>query len=472
MRGLRRALIVGVVAGLLLGGSVAVPAQAVAGSGRRTITGDIDGARFRVELPDRWNGTLVLYSHGNYPNGFFPSFGIWLTNRAPDRSETEAWLLEHGYALAGSEMSDGGLGYHIERGLREGIALLDWFEANVGRPRRTIATGQSAGAGIALLLAERYPDRFAGVATVCGGNDPQGLYNVALDMTFAIRTLLAEPTDQIDLVRPRDPAASAQALADAVDAAVATREGRARLALAASFNNVTGWFFGHQPRPSTMEDRIRNQALWLKFAYSLSLGPTARPDIERRAGGNPSWNIGVDYERQLTRSSQAGLVEDAYREAGIDLSADLAALAAAPRIAPDPKAIAYMYRFGVPRGTIPVPTITMHTTGDGGAVPDQERWYAGLVDRHGDAGRLRQLYVDRGQHCSVSAAEEIVELRSLFRRIDTGRWPDLTPATLDAQVTALGPRHQLVLDFATFADTPEPPAFTRFTPPMHLRPSR
>jgi hypothetical protein len=35
--------------------------------------------------------------------------------------------------------------------------------------------------------------------------------------------------------------------------------------------------------------------------------------------------------------------------------------------------------------------ITLHSIGDGGAVPDQERWYGDLVRRAGRADLLRQV---------------------------------------------------------------------------------
>jgi hypothetical protein len=119
-----------------------------------------------------------------------------------------------------------------------------------------------------------------------------------------------------------------------------------------------------------------------------------------------------------------------------------------------------------------VPVVTLHSTGDGGAVPDQERWYADQVRRSGDPGQLRQLYVERGMHCSYSAAEEIVELRTLFERIDTGRWGDTAPQRLTEQARDLGPGYNLVLDFGTFQDAPVTPGFATFAPPRSMRPSR
>jgi pimeloyl-ACP methyl ester carboxylesterase len=466
--------VLGLVAGALVGGSAAGAAASTTTATttelpRRTIVGSLDGADYRIEVPARWNGTLVLYSHGYLPPGF-PSFGIGLTNRPPG-SETEGWLLDHGYALAASQMSEGGIGYHVERGLREQIALLDWFEANVGRPRHTVATGQSLGAAIAILLAERHPDRFDGVLTVCGVSDPLGDFNMILDLNFAVRTLLA-PDQGIDIVRPRDPMGSTNALAAAVDQAVTTPQGRARLALVASFGNIAGWYSAHLPRPTGMDERIRAQAQWIENAFIYGLGPTARVDLERRAGGNPSWNTGVDYRHQLARSSQTEQVRAAYRAAGLDLNADLARLNNAPRIAADPAAVRYVRQFGVPTGDIDVPVVTVHTTGDGGAVPDLERWYAEKVRHEGNASRLRQLFVDRGMHCSVNAAEEVVALRTLFERIDSGRWPNTSPRRLTEAANELGAGYRLVLDFGTFQDAPMPPAFTNYTPPRFLRPTR
>lgn len=445
---------------------LALGASTAAANGRRTYTGAIDGASYRVEMPAHWNGTLVLYSHGYMPAGF-PDFGIGLTNRPPG-TETEAWLLEHGYALAASQFKERGIGYQIENALQDQIALLDWFGAHVGRPRATVATGQSLGAAIALLLAERHPHRFAGVLTMCGAPDPYGTFNAELDVNFAIKVLLA-PGEDIELVRAADPARSRDALAAAVERALATPQGRARLALAGALNNITGWYSAHQPRPAELTEWIRQQAAWIANAYVIGRGPVARADIERRAGGNPFWNTGVDYAVQLARSSQSELVRRAYRDAGLSLGRDLAQLARAPRIAADPRAAAYIRRYGVPTGRIIVPVATLHSVGDGGAVPDQERWYAGLVERAGRGELLRQMYVDRGMHCSFSAADEIVALRALLRRIESGRWPDTSPQRLNEAVSGLGEAYSRVLDFGTFQDAPMPPAFTSFVPPAPLR---
>jgi pimeloyl-ACP methyl ester carboxylesterase len=466
-------LFAALVAGLLVAGSAAGASAATGGradgpDGRRSYTGTIDGAEYRVETPERWNGTLVLYSHGYGPPGFdFPPQPVSVSN-AP---ETEEWLLDHGYALAASEYQNDGIGYRIEDAIGDQLALLDWYDANVGRPERTVVVGQSLGVTVSTLLAERYPGRFDGVLNLCGAYDPLNTFNHALDVNFTVKTLLAAGQD-IDLLGASDPIASRDALAAVVDRERATPQGRARLALAAAFGNVTGWYFSLQPKPAELTGWIQQQIEWVKWAKIYGNGPVAFADLEQVAGGNPLWNVGVDYARQLARSSQRDVVLRAYRDAGLDLRADLARLAAAPRIAPEPDAVRYMFRYGVVRGSTPRPVLAMHTTGDGGAPHDQERWYAEQVRRGGDPSRLRQLYVERGGHCSFSTAEEVTALRALLEKMATGRWPDVSPGRLNAAANGFDPHYHRVPDLSTGTTGVLPPAFTRFRPPSPLRPSR
>ncbi|RSN45081.1 hypothetical protein DMC64_19675 [Amycolatopsis sp. WAC 04197] len=461
----RRTLVTVLVAVLL--GALFTAAPAAAGERHRIHEGTIDGADYLVKVPKRWNGTLVLYSHGLYVDPWAPKQIMLAT-----RPETESWLLDQGYALAASNYK-GTFGHAIEEALTDQIALLDWFETNVGKPRRTVTSGMSMGAVISLKLAENNPGRFDGVLAQCGEYDAHGTWNSALDMLFALKTLLAPDAD-IDLVRPRDPQAAQAALEAVVAEAQKTDAGRARIALAGALGTVPGWALAHEPEPTASADRLAQQAMWVTGAYLYGYGPGARPEIERRAGGNPSSNTGIDYRRQLVRSAGLDLVRQAYRTSGVELEADLDRLAAAPRISADPKAQAYMQRFTVARGTTPSPVLTTHTTGDGGAVAGQARWYGDQVRRDGDPALLRQTYVNRGGHCSFNAAEEIVLLRTLLSRADTGRWPSTEPHRLTAAANALGSGYRLVPELfdPQGKEKAMPPSFTRFAPAPHPRPSR
>jgi hypothetical protein len=221
----------------------------------------------------------------------------------------------------------------------------------------------------------------------------------------------------------------------------------------------------HAPRPTDRDSWVLGQAAWLHDAYTLSLGPTGRVDLEAKVGGNPSTTVGVDYARQLAHSDDTDLVREAYHAARLDLRADLAALNAEPRIAADPAARVTMATHR-PQGSAPSPVLTLHTTGDGGAPPAQERSFADQVRRTGDPSELRSVYVERGAHLSQSAAEEIVAIQTLLPKVNTGHWPLLDPYHLNRGAQSLGSDYFLVLDLVTFMDAPHDPAFVHFHAPL------
>src|SRR5258708_33527113 len=144
----------------------------------KLLTGNIDGVEYKIEVPQNWNGTLLLYSHG----GILPG----APNPAVDAAAgTSAWLIGHGYALAGSAFSTVGWQAGVAA-QHDNIALLDYFASAVGKPKRTIAWGGSLGGLISALMVQKYPDRFDG-ALPMSGNIHGGLafMNLRLEPAFA-----------------------------------------------------------------------------------------------------------------------------------------------------------------------------------------------------------------------------------------------------------------------------------------------
>src|SRR5215472_11127989 len=106
-----RRIAAALVPALLLTGAVADagPASAAPGTtgcpspivaGHTALCGSLaDGATYLIEVPAQWNRTLFLYSHGYVVPG--------TPNPATDVGDpvTGAWLLTHGFALAGSSYS-------------------------------------------------------------------------------------------------------------------------------------------------------------------------------------------------------------------------------------------------------------------------------------------------------------------------------------------------------------------------------
>lgn len=417
-------------------------------------TGQIDGADYRVEVPSRWNGTLLLYSHGTYPAGYTPP--IEMASRPAARDE----LLARGYALAASRYRVPH-GHAIPDALRDQPALVSWFSREVARPRRVIAWGSSLGGLTSVLLGER--SRFDGVLAMCGALGGAVMRsNQLLDLGFVVRTLL-DPA--LEVVRISDVAGNEQRAVAAIDSALGSAHGRARLALANAVAGIPAWSRVHEPRPTSVVDAVTQAAVHDRtLARSLAWG-SGRVDIETRAGGNPSWNTGVDYRVLLERSAQKELVMAAYREAQVPVEDDLAALAAAPRVAADRAAVRWLHTFGDPAGRGKAPVVTLHALGDPTGV-EHERAYA---TRERD---VRQLFVGRAGHCMHTAAEELVALRVLEDRISFGKWPSAAPASLNASAGQYGPEMRVLQDWTTTPPRAETvaPGFVTHHPGRFPRP--
>ena len=182
--------------------------------------------------------------------------------------------------------------------------------------------------------------------------------------------------------------------------------------------------------------------------------------MEGRAGGNPSWNSGVNYAKQLENSVDFAEVQALYQKAGLDLNADLATLAAAPRIDANAGAVDYLTNHIVFNGNLGgKPVLTIHTTGDGLVLNQDEQAYRSVAQDAKDSQLLRQAFVHRAGHCTFTPAETIAALQALVSRLDTGKWTgQADPANLDAAAAALGP-----LNVA-------PPSYVDFAPAQFLRP--
>jgi hypothetical protein len=426
-------------------------------AGPTVVTGRLGGATDLIEMPARWTGLLFLWSHGDQGSG--PPH----LSEPGDAAQTPGWLLAHGMALATSSYSHAG--WTVAAAIRDQIALLRLFTKRYGQPRATIAWGQSSGAFVSAGLVEQYPHLFAGALPACGIYDPVGIWNAALDAGFAFKVLLA-PQAPLHLVHITNPQANLAAAQRVLAQARRTPQGRARLVRAAALFDLPD-AVNPTPSvsaPSAVTRRSATLIAWLR-STTLPLTLTYRAELERSAQGNPSWNTRVDYTALLAGSIDRDVVRLAYAQAGLSLSADLRTLARAPRLAADPAALAYLARNITISGRLQVPVLTLLTTGDGVAPVVQEEVYAARVRAAGRGDLLRQLFVRRAGHGTVTAAAEITAIQVLVRRLTTGHWGPLAPASLNQQAQAQGPALHVRDDGRTAA-----PQFTAYRPPADVRP--
>jgi pimeloyl-ACP methyl ester carboxylesterase len=468
MRRIRRyAAIAGCATLLALGLGAATPALAGSHAGScattaQTLTGKFaDGATYEIQVPANWNCTLFLYSHGYVVPGSL--------NPAMDVGDpvTGGWMLAHGYALAGSSYAT--TGWAIQQALPDQIHTLNVFDQRVGTPAHTIAWGHSLGGIITAGLIQDYPNRFSAALPMCGVlSGGVATWNTALDAEVAFQQLI-DPSVQV--VNITDPGANLTGADEAAAAAQKTAQGRARLALGAALSDTPGWFtpLSKEPAPNDYAAQEANQYLWdteIDFPFVFDL----RAELEGRAGGNPSWNTGVNYYSQLAKSADLREVVALYRAAGLNLDGDLARLTRATRIAADPSAVKYLAKYISFNGRISMPVLTMHTTGDGLVVPENEQAYASVVQRAGNAGLLRQIFVSRAGHCAFTPAETITAAQVLLKRLATGQWDDqaLQPSALNAAAAALGPAYNIFPSGTKVVATA--PAFVRYCPYPYPRP--
>jgi len=428
-----------------------------------TLNGSLpDGATYEIQCPSGpWNGTLFLYSHGYVVPGS--------ANPAQDAGDpvTGGWLLSHGYALAGSSYAT--TGWAIQQALPDQISTLNVFDQTYRTPTRTIAWGHSLGGIITAGLIQQYPSRFSAALPMCGVlSGGVATWNTALDAAFAFQQLVDPSVQVVNITSPGTNLAGAEA---AASSAQQTPQGRARLALAAALGDTPGWFTPLSPEPSASDftGQEANQYQWdtqIDFPFIFDF----RAELEARAGGNPSWNTGVNYVAQLAKSSDLSEVVALYHAAGLSLTHDLQTLNHTARISAKPSAVNYLAQNIAFDGQISVPVLTMHTTGDGLVVPQNEQAYQQVVDQAGNGRLLRQIFVDRAGHCAFTPAETIIAAQTLLNRLGTGHWNDeaLTPADLNAEAAALGPAYNI---FSTgSAVSPTAPAFLRYQPTPYLRP--
>lgn len=414
------------------------------------------GARYRVDWPAEWNGTLLLYSR---PIPVAENDPPW-----PDGDPFIRDYLDAGYALAGSANT---IFWPLELAFNSFEALVAAATAAIGPADRRVGFGLSIGGIVTAGIVQRFPGLLSGALPLCG-NVAGGIaiHNRELDIAFVVKTLLA-PDSGLELVRIRDASANLERAREVLAAAKQTPAGRARLALAAAVGHIPAWYDGAaaEPPADDIELRAANQVAWFEEPGFLVYF-WAREQVERQAGGNPSWNTDSDYRRLLETSDSRDIAEGLYHAAGLSLADDLAVLADAPRIEADEPAVEYLEDHIVIDGELGgIPVLTIHSDGDGLVTPDNEHAYGEIVQEAGNGHLLRQLYLHRGGHCTFTAAEMLTALDALAERMNGGSWPDLSPAVLNAAVA----RHEPKLRRLRSGE-PVEGSFFDYAPPPFPRP--
>jgi hypothetical protein len=234
----------------------------------------------------------------------------------------------------------------------------------------------------------------------------------------------------------------------------ATPLGRARLALAASFEQFPIWTTGDAPPPATDYEAQLDQ---IAGGFAFGNPGQVRYGVELIAGGNFSWNHGVDYAALLARSGMSPLVEALYAKAGgASLQADLQALAKAPRIAATAAAVATAEKTTSYTGKIRGPVIIVDNVGDPVDADAFKRAYEQTLTKAGTGALLRTAWIRSAGHANQTALERIAGFTALTERLDSGAWGDTSPTGMTARAARIAAASPVDLGASRFIEHKAP----------------
>lgn len=120
--------------------------------------GVVDGAGYRLEVPDEWNGELVVFAHG-----FRGEAELFV-----DDPTIRDHLITEGYAWAASSYRTNEFAPVLAA--QDTVNLLDLVRDRIGEPSAVYAMGGSLGGYVVKYLAETEPERFAGTLAMCASD--------------------------------------------------------------------------------------------------------------------------------------------------------------------------------------------------------------------------------------------------------------------------------------------------------------
>jgi pimeloyl-ACP methyl ester carboxylesterase len=332
-----------------------------------TEVGAIGKASFRIDLPARPNGDLVVYCHGYGPATKF--------DKAKPPNDLMKAFLAAGYAVAQSGYS--AAGWAVKEALEESEALRQYYVQKHGKPKRTWVMGHSMGGTITIATIETYPQHYDGALQMCG---PTGailnafhrrIFDMLVVYDYYFPDMIGSPVDPVE----------------------ADEEFPVRI----------------QKEATAYPDRLEAFQRWSGLKSDTEVGRVVgffsqiQRELIARAGGNPFDNRNTLYQ---------GSTDDGRLNRGVK------------RYAATPAAAAYLKKYYTPSGQLKRPMLSLHTVYD----PLIPAWSANEYDELARLSGTSELYVQRfasrAGHCAFTPLETMHAMADLVRWRETGARPD------------------------------------------------
>jgi pimeloyl-ACP methyl ester carboxylesterase len=356
--------------------------------------GVLNNAGFRIEVPDNWNGSLVMWAHGFRGDGLELTF----TEDDPPR-EMRKVLIASGFAWAASTYSKNR--YDPAQGAKDTHALARYFFDNVAQPRRVYIVGASMGGHVTAVVAEQWPQSYDGALPVCGVLGDYELFDYFLDFNLAAQTLSGQgeqfpfAADYLSSTVPATKAALGPAFpfpplstaGQNFKSLVELRSGGVRPVFESGFLFWNGIVPGN-------------------FLFGLGTGDGTLP----RQPGVAVQNSDVEYhfDAALTLTPD----ERAFNESIQRITADRQG-----------RRIDGIANVPPTTGNLRIPMLTLHTLGDLFVPFHMEQEYARRVAAHGGSHLLVQRATRDFGHCSFTPIELGTAFTDLVAWVEFGVKP-------------------------------------------------
>jgi hypothetical protein len=373
------------------------------------LSGEINGAPYRIRVPETWNGTLLVFAHGYRDKADHPGE---IDNRNADIAPSaalEAPLLAQGFALAGTAYKDNG--WAIKDAIQDVKDLAVFFRENVAQPQRTIIVAASLGTFVGFKSMEQFNGIYDGALCLCGvGAGATRLWDsgvplyLAYDVVFGIPAswgTVGEVRNDIDF----DTEVLAKLAPELSNIANFPKFEFIRLVAKNPGRGIT-------PPPPP--------AFYPGWALTDFFFITeARAELQRRAGGPFVQNLDQNYS--LTAAEKAYLAGLGLPGPVVD--AWLAQMNARRNIEADPSARNYVRNNTNFNGKIRNPILTVHTIVDPLLVVANESAYAELIAQTGKEDLLFQTYTTGVGHCNLTGPQVLTAVNAIDLWVRTGVRP-------------------------------------------------
>ncbi len=156
---------------------------------------DGNKSKYEIMMPAKFNGTLMVYSHGIRYNVNLPAIPVVapkgsLINYEPEvapSAEVAAALLAQGFALAGSGVQT--QGWNLEEGVDAALQVLTIARDKYSKINKVVTWGNSLGGLTSQALAEQYSGAVDAALPMCIADSAQAEITMAGDFLWGMKTL-------------------------------------------------------------------------------------------------------------------------------------------------------------------------------------------------------------------------------------------------------------------------------------------